>query len=195
MKQGILLAAGFSRRFGCNKLLQPLADGRPMALAAACHLRDAVSQVLAVINDESSELMPLFRDSGIAVTVCPNAQDGMGASLAWAVRASPQAQAWIIALADMPYVPPDLINQVAQTVRLPWDIAAPFNGDRRGHPVGFGSAYYASLSKLKGDRGANSVIQAHANHIHKLACNDNGIFIDIDTPESLQNFARKGRKD
>ncbi|MDS4069952.1 MAG: NTP transferase domain-containing protein, partial [Candidatus Competibacter sp.] len=34
MKQGILLAAGFSRRFGANKLLQPLADGVPMALAA-----------------------------------------------------------------------------------------------------------------------------------------------------------------
>ena len=32
---GILLAAGSARRFGAHKLLQPLADGTPVGVAAA----------------------------------------------------------------------------------------------------------------------------------------------------------------
>ena len=36
---GILLAAGQGTRFGSNKLLQPLADGTPMAVASAVTLQ------------------------------------------------------------------------------------------------------------------------------------------------------------
>ena len=38
---GLLLAAGHGRRFGGDKLLQPLADGTPVAVAAARALKAA----------------------------------------------------------------------------------------------------------------------------------------------------------
>jgi len=74
--QGILLAAGFSRRFGANKLLHPLADGIPIALAAARRLRAALPEVLAVVNPRI-RTGPTVGADGFPVTDLPRAQDGL----------------------------------------------------------------------------------------------------------------------
>jgi molybdenum cofactor cytidylyltransferase len=187
VKQGILLAAGFSRRFGANKLLQPLADGVPMALAAARRLRAALPDVLAVVNPRDPELARLLVENGIPVTVCPRAQEGMGASLAWAVSHTPQADAWIIALADMPFLQPATIARVADAIEQPTTLAIPLFRGRRGHPVGFGRAYFEELVGLKGDEGARSILRDHAGQVRWLACEDAGTITDVDTPADLQS--------
>ena len=54
MAVGILLAAGFSRRFGAeDKLMQLLPDGRPLALAAAQNLLVALPRTIAVVRPEA----------------------------------------------------------------------------------------------------------------------------------------------
>ena len=193
MKQGILLAAGFSRRFGTNKLLQPLADGIPMALIAARHLRAAVPNVLAVVNPGDPLLARLLDEDGFLVTVCPRAEDGMGTSLAWTVRQAPQASAWIVALADMPFIRPATIAQVADAIERPTTLAAPVFHGRRGHPVGFGQAYFERLTQLTGDEGARSILRDHAEQVRWLACEDPGIVADIDTPADLRHVGAFGR--
>lgn len=45
---GILLAGGSARRFGADKLLHPLPDGVPIAVAAARNLAAALPRVVAV---------------------------------------------------------------------------------------------------------------------------------------------------
>lgn len=193
MKQGILLAAGFSRRFGANKLLQPLADGIPMALIAARHLRAAVPNVLAIVNPGDPTLARLLDEDGFPVTVCPRAEDGMGASLAWAVRQTPQASAWIVALADMPFIRSETIAQVADAIERPTALAVPVFHGRRGHPVGFGQAYFEQLIQLTGDEGARSILHDHAEQVRWLACEDPGIVADIDTPADLRHVGAFGR--
>lgn len=182
MKQGILLAAGFSRRFGANKLLQPLTDGVPMALVAARHLRAALPTVLAVVNPSDLALARLLDEDGFPITVCPRAEDGMGVSLAWAVSHTPQASAWIVALADMPSIRPETIAGVVDAIEQPTTLAVPVFRGRRGHPVGFGRAYFEQLIQLTGDEGARSILRDHAEQVRWLACEDPGILKDIDTP-------------
>lgn len=191
MKQGILLAAGFSRRFGSNKLLQPLANGMPLALAAACRLRLAVPEILAVVNADAAELARLFEQNGVPVTVCPHAEAGMGASLAWAVRSTSHASAWIIALADMPLIQTATIALVAGALADPIAIAVPVFQKQRGHPVGFGRAYFEELVQLNGDRGAQSLLRNHAERVQRLACHDPGIVMDIDAPADLDLLSRQ----
>lgn len=185
MKQGILLAAGFSRRFGGNKLLQPLTDGVPMALAAARHLRAALPEVLAVANPGDPALAQLLDEDGFPVAVCPRAWEGMGASSAWAVSHTPRASAWIVALADMPFIRPETIVRVADATARPTTLAVPVFHGRRGHPVGFGGAYFEALARLTGDEGARSILRDHAEQVRWLACEDPGILKDIDTPADL----------
>lgn len=185
MKQGILLAAGFSRRFGTNKLLHPLAGGVPIALAAARCLRIALPEVLAVVNPDDPRLAELLEQDGFPVTVCPQAQDGMGASLAWAVGHTARASAWIVALADMPCIQPATIARVADAIEQPTTLAVPVFCGRRGHPVGFGQAYFGRLVQLTGDRGARTILHDRAEQVRWLACEDPGIVADVDTPADL----------
>jgi molybdenum cofactor cytidylyltransferase len=188
VKQGILLAAGFSRRFGANKLLQPLTDGVPMALVAARHLRAALPTVLAVVNPSDLALAGLLNEDGFPITVCLRAEDGMGVSLAWAVNHTPQASAWIVALADMPSIRPETITQVADAIERPTALAAPVFRGQRGHPVGFGRAYFEQLIQLTGDEGARSILRDHAEQVRWLVCEDPGIIADIDAPADLQSL-------
>ncbi|MHB1579701.1 MAG: nucleotidyltransferase family protein, partial [Acidithiobacillus ferrooxidans] len=87
MIAGILLAAGASRRFGFSKLLQPLADGTPMALASARALREGTDRLIAVIRSEDKALARLFADHGVHVLPCPESSQGMGRSIAFGVLA------------------------------------------------------------------------------------------------------------
>ena len=57
---GLLLAAGQGRRFGGDKLLHPLADGTPMAVASARRLRSACPHSIAVLRPEQQVLAGLL---------------------------------------------------------------------------------------------------------------------------------------
>lgn len=185
MIQPLLLAAGRSVRFGANKLLHPLADGTPLALAAARNLAAALPGALAVVNSADAELAGLLEEVGLKVSVCPRSQDGMGASLAWGVSQTPGADGWLIALADMPFIAPQTLRAVAERVRGPLDIVAPVHDGRRGHPVAFGRSHGPALSGLSGDAGARALLQAHRQSLVLLSCSDPGVLQDIDLPGHL----------
>ncbi len=187
MLEGILLAAGRSLRFGADKLLHPLPDGTPMAVAALRHLRAAVPAVVAVVRDEDDPLARLLRAEGARVSACPRAGEGMGASLAWGVGRAAQAEGWVIALADMPFIRPLTIAAVARALEGGALIAAPVHAGRRGHPVGFGAGLREALLALGGDQGARSLLARHAARVVEIECEDPGILLDVDRPEDLSS--------
>jgi molybdenum cofactor cytidylyltransferase len=180
MIQALLLAAGAGRRFGADKRLHPLADGTPMALAAARKLNEALPGALAVVGEADDTLADLLTAAGLAVTRCPNAQLGMGASLAWGVAQRPDADGWLIALADMPFIRPGTHRRVAEAVAIPAAIAAPVFEGRRGHPVAFGAAYWQDLINLDGDQGGRVVLARHPEQLIQVLCDDPGVLRDID---------------
>ena len=182
---GILLAAGASRRFGSPKLLQPLAGGTPMALASARALMGNVDRVIAVIRPRDRALARLFADHDVPVLPCPESSQGMGRSIACGVRASADADAWIIALADMPFIQKGTIQGVAELLRNGAVLAAPLYGGRRGHPVGFSRSFGIALCGLKGDEGARSIVARHLDELRRYPCADPGVHGAIDTPEDL----------
>ncbi|MEK8089556.1 nucleotidyltransferase family protein [Thermithiobacillus plumbiphilus] len=182
---GILLAAGLSRRFGSDKRLHQLPDGRPLALAAAITLQAGMDQTLAVLRPEDAPLSQMLVDAGLQPVFCPQATLGMGASIACGVRASPDAGGWLIALADMPFIQPDTIRLIAESLRQGAPLVAPLYQGRRGHPVGFGPRFRKDLLALDGDSGARAILQAHPELLRTLAVDDPGILRDIDAPADL----------
>jgi molybdenum cofactor cytidylyltransferase len=187
---GILLSAGFSRRFGADdKLLQPLPDGRPIALAAAEHLIEAIPECIAVLRLENKVLAKLLIHAGLKVTFCNKNQQDMADSLVAAIRYSANVEAansgFVIALADMPYIQPDTIRAVANQVGNGASIVIPTFQNQRGHPVGFSAKFRNELESLQGDEGARSIIKRYPNEIQLLPTDDAGILADIDTPEDL----------
>lgn len=180
---GILLAAGRSARFGSNKLIQLLPDGSPVAGASARNLVAALPRSIAVIRPGVPALEQMLRDCGLKVVVCERAEDGMGTSLAHAIRSSPQAAGWVVALADMPFIAPASIRAVAERLRSGGEIIAPRYRNERGHPVGFPARYRAELEAVTGDEGARNIVKRDG--IVLFDSDDAGVVRDIDTPADL----------
>lgn len=188
---GILLAAGRGRRFDPlgrrNKLLQQI-DGEAVVVHSARHLLAAVPRVVAVVRPGDEGVAAQLAALGCAVTVCPDADSGMAASLVHALRHAAEAPGWVVALGDMPRVRPATIAALARAVEEGADIAVPVHdtghGKERGNPVAFGRRHLPQLLALAGDRGARGIVRD--NIVNEVAVDDPGILLDIDTPPDLQ---------
>lgn len=182
---GILLAAGAGTRFGGDKLMHRLADGTPMALAAAGALRAACPRVVAVVRPGDEALARRLAAAGCEPLFCPQAHRGMGHSLAAGVQATPDADGWLVTLADMPFIAADSHRAVLARLHGGASLAAAFFDGRRGHPVGFARAWFSQLTALTGDQGARAILENNRRQLTLCPVDDPGVTRDIDRPEQL----------
>ncbi|MFO1398175.1 MAG: nucleotidyltransferase family protein [Burkholderiales bacterium] len=190
---GILLAAGQGARFGGGKLMAPLpaashgvAAGTPIGVASAAHLVAALGEVVAVVRPRDPALHDALNGAGARVVECARADEGMGASLAHAIAATADADGWVVALADMPWLAPATIDAVAAALREGASLAAAAYRGERGHPVGFAAMFGPQLRGLTGDEGARAVVAAHRAHMRVVDVDDAGVLRDVDRPGDLR---------
>ncbi|MCU7923470.1 MAG: nucleotidyltransferase family protein [Candidatus Thiodiazotropha sp. (ex Dulcina madagascariensis)] len=183
--QGILLAAGSGRRFGCHKLLHPLASGELMGIAAARNLITALPNTLAIIRPDDHQLAERFDAMGLKVVENGQPEQGMGRSLALGIGSSAAAAGWVVALADMPWIAPQTILTVAHELKRGASLVAPVFQGRRGHPVGFGQKWRGPLQALRDDHGARHLLATHPHELVLLPTDDRGILLDIDHHSDL----------
>jgi molybdenum cofactor cytidylyltransferase len=112
--------------------------------------------------------------------------DGMGDTIAAAVRATPEAAGWLILPGDLPLVQAATLRAVAHALAQHAVVVPMFKGTR-GHPVGFSATCRDALRDLKGNQGAAGVVHAHAamNSVAYIDVTDEGIVTDIDTLDDL----------
>lgn len=186
---GILLAAGRGRRFDPagqrNKLLQRLPGGELVVAASARTLLAVFPRVVAVAPPDDGGVGDVLRQLGCEVTVCTDADGGMGLSLAHAIRHSLDApgQGWLVALGDMPFVAPATLQALAAAIEEGAAIAAPLFEGRRGNPVAFGARHRDDLLALDGDQGARRLLAG--SPVAAIDVPDPGILRDIDSPSDL----------
>ena len=189
---GLLLAAGRGSRFGGDKLMAALpgafADipaGTPVGVAAGINLHRAIADSLAVVRADQSALAARLRDHGLRSVICPDADRGMGATLACGIAASCDAGGWVIALADMPWILPQTIGSIAAALASGADIAAPAFCGQRGHPVGFARRHRDALAASTGDAGARAIVAANPGRLTLVDVDDPGVVRDVDIPRDL----------
>ena len=182
---GILLAAGASKRFGSDKLIQPLGQ-TTVAVTALANLRAVIPHVIAVVRPGVPLLENRLSEAGATVLLCVDAGEGMGRSLATAVAASGDVAGWVVALADMPYIRPESIGKIAASLAAGAAIVAPAYRGERGHPVGLSARFRAQLEALRGVVGARSVLDQNARLVKLIEVDDPGVCRDIDTPKDLR---------
>ncbi|MEO1079307.1 MAG: nucleotidyltransferase family protein [Pseudomonadota bacterium] len=188
----LILAAGSSRRFG--------ADKRRICLYSSVGLLQASVQaylatgfpVRLVLSrrSEDDDLAAQFSAYPLDLIRSQNAERGMGATLAEVARGCRRNEAVAVALGDMPLIEPGTIRGLASRLS-PGAIVYPTHSGRRGHPVLFSSEFIHELTRLDGDRGAASVLAAHAASCVALPVDDPGVCLDADTPEALDELRRR----
>jgi len=189
---GILLAAGKGARFGGDKLLAPLRvaaggipAGTPIGMASCRHLVAALPETIAVVRPRDAELALALAAENARVIECARADEGMGASLACAIAATADADGWVVALADMPWIRTETIRSVAAALGAGAPIAAPEFEGRRGHPVAFSQRYRAALAALGGDEGARPVLAENGASVRTIVVDDEGVVRDVDRSDDL----------
>ena len=181
----LALASGRGERFlasgGSTHKLRALLAGKPVL----DHVLDAV------------------RASGLPWHLEDAGHPGMGDSIAAAVRATRDANGWLILPGDLPLIQsatlclladalggspareladgppggsPDAVGQ--------YEVVIPVCDGQRGHPVGFSAACRDSLLNLRGNQGAACVFTSYK--AIEIIVNDIGTVTDIDTLEDLQ---------
>ena len=116
---------------------------------------------------------------------------GMGEALASAVASTAQSPGWLVLPGDMPLVLPATLLAVAAAVRQGASAAQPSVDRQRGHPVGFSAMHRERLIALAGDQGARALLSElrAAGEVTDVPCDDQGVLLDIDTPDDLVRAA------
>lgn len=193
----LVLAAGLSRRMGpVNKLLA-VVDGAPML----AHVIDAVASskvrpVIVVLGHEADRIRAALAERNVTFVDNPDYANGLAASLKRGIAALPSdVDGAVICLGDMPDVRAAHIDRLiaafdpieGRSICVPT-----FNG-KRGNPVLFDRRYFTEMASLSGDTGARHMIGAHAEAVCEVAMGDEGVLIDLDTPEALTAHVARGR--
>ena len=183
----IVLAAGQGSRYraagGADKLLAAslaVASSPPVLAATLANLRGVAERLLVVTRADNLPLRDWLSANVADCEVLALETHGLGHSLAQAIAYAPAARGWLVALADMPYVQPRTLREIAAAIRED-NLVVPTYDGRPGHPRGIGSAHRDALLQLDGDRGAQALFVAHP--VLELALNDPGVLQDIDHPD------------
>lgn len=192
----IVLAAGASRRMGegRNKLLEAIEGRAIVARVVDAFLEAGTRRVVVVVGYEAARVRDALagRDR-VEFVPNPDWSDGMGHSLAagaraWLADGGTDAPGVFVAVGDLPGLASDVIEALCAahaTSSSPRAIFVPTHAGRDGHPVLFGRAHLPALAALGGDRGARSIVEANAAHVHRVPVDTDRILRDVDTPDEL----------
>ncbi len=164
MISAVVLAAGASTRFGSPKqrlLLEPILE-RVRA--------SSVDDVLVVLGAHEVR-------SSVRTVLCPDWEQGPGASLRCGLAALPaSAEAAVVVLADGPDLAPAAVDRVAAAWRAEGgEVLAASYGGVRGHPVLLARSVWGRIP----DEGARGL------EARLVPCDDLGAPGDVDFPEDL----------
>lgn len=182
----IVLAAGFSRRMGMDKLSQDLC-GKPVIQRCINQLlASGIERVYVVIreNEQSRTLVPNDRVSFI---MNKEAASGMASSIRAAIlHLEGDPEAVMIVNGDMPFFS---VRNYTALVRL-WEesdggIASAYHMGEIRNPVIFSRRFFTDLLSVEGDRGAKAIVQKNQVYVKFLEILDPHYLMDIDTPEEL----------
>ena len=195
--EGLLLAAGSSRRMGAaNKLLADI-GGRPMVRRIAEAMATSrLDRVTVVLGHEAEAVAGALEGLDLAQTVNPDHADGLSTSLRCGLdHLGGNAGAVLVALGDMPFVGREVIDALALhhlAAGTPAEaITLPEVGGRRGNPVIWGRAFFDELKGITGDTGGRALLYAHPAAINPLPWENPDLALDADDPEALESVRRR----
>jgi len=187
----VVLAAGQSTRMGANKLLADF-RGRPMIRATVeSLLKSAARPVLVVTGHQADEVREALAGLDIVTVDNPDYAQGLSTSLRAGIAALPPDVAGAaVCLGDMPLIEPSIVNRLIAAFNPAEGrvICAPVHDGRIGNPILWGREFFAEMKSLTGDRGARSLLEAHADQVVEIPVASDSVLTDIDTPDVLERL-------
>ena len=196
MTCAIVLAAGESRRMGCQKLLLPFGStrrptGRPSTVIA--HIVDqllhsAVDDVVVVVGHLGDRVAAELSGWPVTVVDNPDYARGMLSSVRCGLRSLPRpCQSILAALGDQPAITSKLVDDLLLAfAKSGKGILVPVYAGKRGHPVLFSAMYREEILTHYDDEGLRGLLRAHPGDVHEIAVGTPSVLTDMDYPKEYQ---------
>ena len=198
MIPAVVLAAGKSSRMGRTKALLPLGSSGETFLGRVIRvLRQGGADAVVVVigGDAAAVRASLPRDDvHVSSVENPRYEEGQLSSLLVGLAAVEQrhddVEAVMVTLVDLPLIAATTVRAVREAFLAHPDapLVRPRHGNRHGHPVIFNRSMFGELRRADPAKGAKPVVHAHAAEEVNVEVDDDGAFIDIDTPEDYERF-------
>jgi molybdenum cofactor cytidylyltransferase len=192
----VLEAAGDAKRYGSNKLLVPLSDGRPM-------IRNTMDDVLTldvykrVLVTQYEEIVEMAADDFDSV-INNHPELGISLSMQLGIEAAGDADAYMFCVCDQPDLTASTMNKLINAY-----LAASENSDvviasiswqgQMSNPKIFSSVYREELMSLSGDIGGRQIIKDHMDNLILVEADSEYEVADIDTPADLKKLNDKDK--
>ena len=184
----IVMASGFSKRMGLNKLLMKYNDKflieHTLEKISQC---DFAEKIIVTQYEEIEKLTDNFK-----VVINENAHKGQSESIKLGVKSSEKCDGYMFFVADQPLINQKDIEKLIRVFRENKDfIVIPKYKEKRGNPVIYPSLYKEEILRLEGDKGGKSIIKS-SNKIKYVEVEENTLF-DIDNKDDFNKLLmRKG---
>ena len=191
----VVMAAGRSSRMApANKLLTDV-EGRLMVQRAVdAALASQARPILVVTGHDGGRVREALAGRPVEFADNPDFAAGLSTSvrsgLAW--LANKDVDGAVFLLGDMPLVSAAHIDRLIAAFN-PVEgraICVPTHKGKRGNPVLWGAKFFPEMRALEGDRGARSLFGTHGDQVCEVEMVDDGVLVDIDTPEALAALRR-----
>jgi CTP:molybdopterin cytidylyltransferase MocA len=194
MIAAVVLSAGESSRMGQAKALLPI-DGQTFIERIVGALKQtSTARVIVILGHDAEEMKRRVGHLPIEILVNPDYKLGQLSSLQVAVRHLEKTfdcDGMLVHLVDHPYIDSGLvatmIERFYQSGKL---IVVPRHNGKRGHPVIFSRKLFGELLSAPMDQGAKAVVNAHRDDTLEIDTHDEGITVDIDTPELYKKHVK-----
>ncbi|MFV8783310.1 nucleotidyltransferase family protein [Microbulbifer sp. SA54] len=193
----IVLAAGYSHRFGSDKRLANL-NGEPMLIKTLQNILSAVGErddvgIQVVIRASDPIVSPQLAKLPVQVLNAPVWPVSIGASLSSAVeqltRQGVIPKTMLVCLGDMPFVEPDTIRTLlAESDEN--SICVPVCAGTRGYPIAIGRRFLSALSRLRRS-GLEKVLRLYYDAVRDVEVQDPAINCDINRPDDYYAVVRQ----
>ena len=189
----VVLAAGRSTRMGANKLLADL-NGRPVLATTIKQIQaSGVDEIVVVTGHDAAAVATALSNTKVMIIHNPQYTGGLSTSVCCGIAAVKNFDAAFICLGDMPLIRSADMQRMMQAFNVEEGrrLIAPTYRGQLGNPVLWGQEYFKALMTLEGDRGARSLLEASRQQITEIAVEHDGILLDADTPEALEEIRRR----
>lgn len=189
----IVLAAGISSRMGSLKQLADFKGKKMIEIVLEKIKRDYFHEIILVLGYKYEEIVKYQKIRADKIVINEEYEKGISSSLKKGVlNISNSSEGFAIFLADQPLIKEESIEKVVSTFNNKnCMIVAPIYKKEIGHPVIFHKSLSSEIMKLSGDVGAKSIIEKYKHRACFVEVDDEGILIDIDTPEDLKEALKK----
>ncbi|MGH4124530.1 MAG: molybdenum cofactor cytidylyltransferase [Clostridium sp.] len=185
MVSAIILAAGYSRRMGKNKLLLKYRGKSLIERTIETIEKCGFSEVILVGREE--EIIKTGNRYGLAVVKNQNANKGISESIKLGVMQAVQTDGYMFFTADQPFLDVDTVKGlIREFIQNPSYIIVPRCDSRRGNPVIFPYSFKEDFLQLQGDIGGKLIINKNLDKVKFVEISDSWGLFDVDTNENYE---------